>query len=239
MLNIPPDVYNRLQDVLLRCGLFESSVELKAIFVDERISCWRNSLPDARSTADRVNLIIDFLSRQSNAVGENALVLLLFVLSEQVSSGDVCHQQLISLADRLQQQLKVKTTQGMTKVGKFKLDKTQIIVAVIMAVATILTAYWQFVWKPSRPQAVEYVGYVFDKTTTESVHNAKVTLDFQGVPAIVYTDSEGVYRFLLNVESDRIVGRIRVDADNYNKYDRNITLYANNPNIENIRLTPH
>ena len=132
----------------------------------------------------------------------------------------------------------------MTKARKPKLDKTQIIVAVIAAVAAILAAYWQFVWKPSHsspsisnPRRIEYVGRIVDSNTNEPIHNAKITLDFQSAPPIVYTDSEGVYRFNLNVDSDKIVGRVRVDADNYDKYDRNITLFADNPNIEDIRLT--
>ncbi len=131
----------------------------------------------------------------------------------------------------------------MTKAQKPKLDKTQIIVAVIAAVSALVAAYWQFVWKPthpspstSNPQRIEYVGRVLDSNINEPVHNAKITLDFQGAPQIVYTDSEGVYRFTLNVESDNIIGRVRVDADNYEKYDRNITLFVDNSNIEDIRL---
>lgn len=134
----------------------------------------------------------------------------------------------------------------MTKAQKPKLDKTQIIVAVIAAVAALVAAYWQFVWKPTHPfsstsdpqsQRIEYVGRIVDSNTNEPIHNAKITLDFQGAPPIVYTDSEGVYRFNLNVDGDKIVGRVRVEANNYENYDRNITLFADNPNIEDIRLT--
>ncbi len=268
MANIPPNLYNQLRRTLLNCGPFTNNAELKAIFVDTRISCWRDNLPDAINAINRVNATIDFLSGQSNVSGENALVLLLHVLSDQKSPDDVCHQQLAALTNQLQQQIKVSDTitdhvesvsevtydksQGkkkearrMTKAWKSKLDKTQIIVAVVAAMAAILAAYWQFVWKPSRSspsipnlQMIEYVGRVLDINTNEPIHNAKITLDFQGVPPIVYTDSEGIYRFTLSVGNNKIVGRIRVDADTYDKYDRNITLLADNSSIEDIRLAP-
>jgi len=70
------------------------------------------------------------------------------------------------------------------------------------------------------------------------IRNAKVTLDFQGAPPVVYTDSEGVYRFTINVEGDKISGRVKVEADNYEKYDRNITLHTDIATIEDIRLVP-
>lgn len=124
-------------------------------------------------------------------------------------------------------------------------NKTQIIVALIGAIAAILGAYWQFVWKPahsspvtSSPQRVEYIGRVLDSSTEEAIHNAKVTFDFQGTPPIVYTDSEGIYRFALNVDGEKISGHVTVDADGYEKYDRNITLFTDNPSIEDIRLIP-
>lgn len=126
-----------------------------------------------------------------------------------------------------------------------KLDRTQIIVAVIAAIATLVAAYWRFVWEPSHPspstpssQQIEYVGRVLDSNTNEPVPNAKVTLYFQGAPLIVYTDTEGIFRFTFDVESDKITGQVRVDADKYEIYDRNITLLPDDPNIEDIRLAP-
>lgn len=107
MINISPNLYKRLRNTLLNCGPFANTAELKAVFIDARISCWRDNLPDAADTANRVNVVIDFLSRQSNEIKENALVLLLHVLSDQRSPEDVCHQQLEALAGELQQQLEV------------------------------------------------------------------------------------------------------------------------------------
>ncbi len=96
------------------------------------------------------------------------------------------------------------------------------------------------VLSPTAPSVlqIEYVGRVLSQDTNSPVSNAKVTLDFQGAPPIVYTDSEGVYRFTINAESSKVSGRVRVDANNYEKYDRNITLYTNLMTIEDIRLVP-
>jgi hypothetical protein len=106
MINISPNLYKRLRKILLNCGPFANSSELKAIFIDSRVSCWRDNLPDAVDSANRVNIVIDFLLRQFNANEENGLVLLLRVLSDQKGVADVCHQQLIVLSDELEQQFK-------------------------------------------------------------------------------------------------------------------------------------
>lgn len=107
MINISPNLYKQLRDVLLNCGPFANNTELKAVFVDARISCWRDNLPEATDVSNRVNLVIDFLLKQSSITNENALVLLLYVLSDQKNTDDVCHQQLIVLANDLKQQLNV------------------------------------------------------------------------------------------------------------------------------------
>lgn len=120
------------------------------------------------------------------------------------------------------------------------MDKTPIVAAIIGAIATIVVGYWQFVWKPSHSppvQTTQYVGRVLDSDTEIPVSNAKVTLDFQGIPRVVYTDSEGVYRFWLPVKGDEVAIRVKVNADGYKVYDRNITLSLSIPQIEDIRLS--
>ncbi len=95
------------------------------------------------------------------------------------------------------------------------------------------------VFSPTVPSVsqIEYVGHVLDQDTKSPISSAKVIFEFQGAPPVVYTDSEGVYRVTINAENDKVSGRVRVEADNYGKYDRNITLYTN-PLIEDIRLVP-
>jgi hypothetical protein len=82
----------------------------------------------------------------------------------------------------------------------------------------------------------EYVGRVIDIATQQPIAGAKVTLDLQDVPPIVYTDSEGIYQFKLLITST-VSGKIRVDAQGYEIYTRNITLFPDLSQIEDIRLT--
>ena len=98
---IPRQLYNQLHTVLLDCGSFGTDHELKAIFVDNRLYPWRNRLPQADNPTRRVEGAINFLHNQYNDVGENALVLLLRVLSEHLDSRDACHQRLLDLANEL------------------------------------------------------------------------------------------------------------------------------------------
>ena len=61
MNDIPPRILNRLYKTLLNCGPFENDKGLRAVFVDKRISPWRDSLPQANSPNERVRITVDFL----------------------------------------------------------------------------------------------------------------------------------------------------------------------------------
>jgi len=127
---------------------------------------------------------------------------------------------------------------------KTSVDSTAIMVAVIAAIATVTAAYLQFVWRPSQQvgrstptvRPAEYVGRVLDSSTKAPIHGAKVALSFRGVPSIIYTDSEGIYRFTISFEGERLAGQVRVEAPGYDRYDRNVTLVMGNLDVEDIRL---
>lgn len=104
-----------------------------------------------------------------------------------------------------------------------------VITAVIGAIAGIASF-------PRKEQPFGYVGRVLDGKTQNPIVSAKITLDFQGKSPVAYTDSEGVYRFPISLDSDNVTGRIRVDAATYTTYERNITLSRNNQQTEDIRL---
>lgn len=115
-----------------------------------------------------------------------------------------------------------------------------VIVAIIGCISALVIGYWQFVLKPNNPNPsteTEYIGRVLDVNTQLPISGAKITLDLEGVPPIVYSDSEGVYRFNVAVNSD-ISGQVRVDAQNYQTYTRFITLSSQIQAIEDIRLIP-
>lgn len=115
-----------------------------------------------------------------------------------------------------------------------------IVVAIISLIGTLALGYWQFVLKPNQAQTAietEYIGRVIDANTQQAIVGAKITLDLIGVPPVVYSDSEGVYRFKVAINSD-ISGQIRVDAQGYQVYTRNINLTSRFTTIEDIRLTP-
>lgn len=108
---------------------------------------------------------------------------------------------------------------------------------IITAIAMIAVPFIEKSLATSPGQAVEYLGRVLDSNTLLPVSGAKITLDLQEAPPIVYTDSEGVYRFKVAITSD-LSGQIRVDAEGYQVYTRNITIYRDIRQLEDIRLTP-
>ncbi len=120
-------------------------------------------------------------------------------------------------------------------------NQTNLLIALFALIGTLAVGYWQFgrssSAQASPPVEVQYLGRVLDVNTQQPIAGAKITLDLQGVPPIVYTDSEGVYQFKVAL-SVELNGRVRVDAPGYEVYSRNISLNPDLPTIEDIRLTP-
>jgi hypothetical protein len=103
---IPANMHKRVRETLLDCGPFEKDSQLRAVFAHPKLRPWRHSLPQAGNPADRVDATIAFLVEKHRAdTKENALVLLLHVLSERIDPGDECHHRLAALADELQEVL--------------------------------------------------------------------------------------------------------------------------------------
>ncbi len=111
------------------------------------------------------------------------------------------------------------------------------IAIMISSCAVIAVPFIEKLLNASSNPEVEYLGRVLDENTLKPITGAKVILDIQEVPSIVYTDSEGVYRFKLAIESD-ISGQIRVDAEGYEIYTRNITIFQTKSQLEDIRVIP-
>src|SRR5262249_54773272 len=112
--------------------------------------------------------------------------------------------------------------------------------ALITATGTIIAALLGglWLWLSKAPPGVEkkkFVGRVSDSSTGEHIKNAKVSLEGYEVPPVVYTDSEGVFSFLLNDPNKEV--RIRVEATSYTDYDRRLTP-SENPGMLEIRLEP-
>jgi hypothetical protein len=87
-----------------------------------------------------------------------------------------------------------------------------------------------------RKQETELIGRVLDDASQRPIPGAKVSFDMEGVSPIVYTDSEGVYLLKVMIDSERS-GQIRVDADGYDVYTRNITVFPELGTIQEFRLS--
>ena len=103
MAGIPPQLLNKLRQALLLCEQFESDRKLRAIFTYEQLRPWRFSLPQADSFTSRVDNLIGFLvDKHRSDTKENALVLFLRLLSEQIDEADERHQELADLASEIE-----------------------------------------------------------------------------------------------------------------------------------------
>ena len=68
-----------------------------------------------------------------------------------------------------------------------------------------------------------------------SISGAKIVLEGNGLPPLIYTDSEGLFAF--NLSSDEKGVKIRVEASGYDVYARRVDVTAKTE-PEDIRLTP-
>lgn len=104
MLDLPSTLMNRLRTTLLSCGPFSSARELRAVFINQRISQWRSRLPESSNAADRVDAVIDYLGGKQSRDGKNGLVLFLRILIERTDPSDMCQQDLLALAVEIEQE---------------------------------------------------------------------------------------------------------------------------------------
>jgi hypothetical protein len=154
---VPANLYKQLRDVLLECDPFATDQELKAIFVDERLSLWRNQLPQANNPSTRVDQVIDFLYRHSSKAGENALVSLLHVLCDRHDEADACHQHLTDLANALEKEIKSRNDvidQPMI-VTKQPNQENEKVVVVKLPSRESDKQKWHQVWQKIREYAVQ------------------------------------------------------------------------------------
>jgi formylglycine-generating enzyme required for sulfatase activity len=105
---LSPSLYARLRAKLLQCGPFDDVAALADVFIDARISRWRDCLPDtARDRRERVKAVIKrFYGMEQDRAEDNALVLLLRVLADCVEPGDACHRALTELAFELEGEIR-------------------------------------------------------------------------------------------------------------------------------------
>lgn len=110
----------------------------------------------------------------------------------------------------------------------------QLAVAAISATAIVIVGYWQF--RPvDRPNGKDFVGRVLDAKTEKRLRGAKISLEVDDLPPVIYTDTEGVFRFPLKNFEEPV--RIRVEVDGYEKFDRNIKP-SSKSGMEEVRLSP-
>lgn len=100
---LDPELYQRLRETLLRCGPFNDEHQLQAMFLDARLSPWRDHLSRANTTAGTVDGVILLLIEKSHAQYErDALALFLEVLAERIDPDDKCRQQVEELLQFLE-----------------------------------------------------------------------------------------------------------------------------------------
>jgi hypothetical protein len=103
MGEIPSDLLKFVKDTLKKCDdIFLEHRDLWHIFSDARLQIWQDHLPEAFNLGQRIERTIYYLKEKENTLGENALVLLLYVLSERYLPHDERHDLLLDIVHQMQ-----------------------------------------------------------------------------------------------------------------------------------------
>lgn len=110
-------------------------------------------------------------------------------------------------------------------------------VSMFVVLLAAVVGYSIAVARTDKSAVQHYVGRVTDKKTEAPIRAAKISLEIEGAPPVSYTDSEGTYSFWLRRLLPGLDGRIRVDAEGYDHFDRILSVESGNK-LEDIRLQP-
>jgi hypothetical protein len=112
--------------------------------------------------------------------------------------------------------------------------RTPVIVALIPVVGAVVLGLVKVApLLLNQHKSESFIGKVSDKKGTTRIQGAKVSLEGKGLPPVLYTDSEGVFKFEVpeGVEEIKIV----VEADGFARFDRRLRVSAKKE-IEEIHL---
>ena len=100
MKGLPQDLHNRCRSALLQCSEFESNASLRAVFVTEELSPFRDGLPDTANKTDRVAQCLAYLLPKNLSDNRPLLPLFLEALRDRYHEGDALRGTLDTLAHR-------------------------------------------------------------------------------------------------------------------------------------------
>lgn len=89
---LPGELCDRLEMGILHC-----CDDLVPLFIDQRISLWRDRLPEVSTAINLARAVLCFLFGEYNADGDNALVLFLDVLRDRTNPENACYRRLYLL----------------------------------------------------------------------------------------------------------------------------------------------
>lgn len=102
MEGISGPLLSELYKTLGNCGVFQSAESLQSLFVDTRISIWRDQLPTSNTISERMRLAVNFLYWRENDRGENGLILFLQALLISLQQEDANYNGVKKLIGEIQ-----------------------------------------------------------------------------------------------------------------------------------------
>ncbi len=125
MSALPTELYNRCRTTLLQCGEFDSGASLRTVFVTAELRPFRDSLPDAASKSERVDVCLDYLLPKRLSDDRPVLPLFLAALRVRYYAGDFLYEELEILYLKVEEVLNAQTDESVYGKSQIIYEGTQ------------------------------------------------------------------------------------------------------------------
>jgi hypothetical protein len=100
-------IHSRLRNILVDCEHLSSTDRVRAMFNDPRLTPYRSGIPEGTNIAERVDLLIDFLTNRKLRSGENLLIIFLVNLQNNIPNTDEKYERLTKVISDIEISLTV------------------------------------------------------------------------------------------------------------------------------------
>ncbi len=102
---LPSNLNKQLRDFLMDCDELASNARLRALFSTKELLPFRNSVSEAGTLSERVDLLVDFIVRRNLTNGQSLLIVFMDVLKTRIPETDNRYNEIKNLIKKLNQEI--------------------------------------------------------------------------------------------------------------------------------------
>lgn len=120
MAQLPTELYHHCRSILLKCSELDSNRSLQTVFVTAELGPFQNGLPQAISKTERVDVVLDYVSKQRLSDGRSLLPLFLAALRDRYHLDNIIRDELETIWRKVEDTLDVEIDDAKSILVKHK-----------------------------------------------------------------------------------------------------------------------